>query len=69
MNEVERHWTELMEENLVDATLAFIFLLPFVLIGVVSIYFIETLIIKDIVLGLSCLAGVFTLYRKVVGEN
>ena len=60
-----KHWTEIVEENLVDAFLAFIFLLPFVLIGVVATYFVETICIKDIVIGLSCMAGLFSLYTKI----
>ena len=60
-----KDWVEMVEDNLVDAFLAFIFLLPFVLIGVVCAYFVETIWIKDVVLGFSCLAGLFTLYTKV----
>lgn len=61
-----RHWTEIVEENLVDAFLAFIFLLPFICAGIVATYFIEIVWVKDIVMGLSCVGGIITLFTRVI---
>ena len=67
--ETKKHWTEFVEENLIEAFIAFIFLLPFLCIGIVCSYIIETTILSDIVLGLCTLGGVVILCYKLKGNE
>jgi len=67
--ENKKHWIEYVEENMVEAFLAFIFILPFLCIGIVSSYMIETTIMSDIVLGLCTLGGVVILCYKLKEMN
>ena len=64
-----KHWTEFVEENMVEAFIAFIFMLPFIGVGIISSYMIETTLIGDIALGLCTLAGGILLSLKILKGN
>ena len=60
-----KQWIDFIEENLLEGILAFIFMLPFICIGAITSYMIETQYLKDLVLSASGLIGMFVLYIKV----
>lgn len=58
-----------IEENLAETFIAIIFLLGFICAGIITSYFIDNQLGKDIILGISALIGMITLSLTVINNN
>lgn len=62
------YWLDIIEDNLVEAVVAVIFILAFICTGLIAAYFIDTKLIKEIAVLSSLFAGLVSLFYKVKGE-
>jgi hypothetical protein len=62
------YWLDIIEENLVEAVVAVMFILAFICTGLIAAYFIDTPLIKELAIYSSLLVGLVSLFYKVKGE-
>lgn len=58
-------WIDLVNEALGEVFLAVLYVLSFIIIGIISIYFIDTVYIKDFVMGTISILGVVSLMKYI----
>jgi hypothetical protein len=58
-------WIDLVNEALGEVFLAVLYVLSFIIIGIISIYFIDTVYIKDFVMGTISILGVLSLMKYI----
>lgn len=58
-------WIDLVNEALGEVFLAVLYVLSFIIIGIISIYFIDTVYIKDFVMGTISILGVISLMKYI----
>ena len=62
------YWLDIIEENLVEAVVAVMFILAFICTGLIAAYFVDTPLMKELAIYSSLLAGLVSLFYKVKGE-
>ena len=58
-------WIDLVNEALGEVFLAVLYVVSFIIIGIISIYFIDTVYIKDFVMGTISILGVLSLMKYI----
>lgn len=61
----EKDYIDIIEENLAESFIAIIFLCAFIVGGIIASYFVTTILVKDIIIAISILAGVIALILKI----
>lgn len=65
----KKDYIDFIEENLAESFIAVIFLIAFIGVGVISGYFIDNALIKDIVIATCTIIGTSALVIKIFKGN